>query len=262
MAIYNLGTLPTTENPWSEYLKLLMEHSMKKNLLRQETAARKEIATAQGEAEAKTFLAKRELEQVDATRKNLTATWQSLSDKPENERKLFVETDQGKEYLKTVKKYIPELFDDNSNPIFFPSTKDTIKQEIDSKINVVKNKLLTSGPGSLNEGETSILQMEGYKDEIAQVTADLYKNPEFIYLMEENPEKAQQMAQQALKQRITLRKSMQGGGANINELSSALGGGRQPLFYGPNAMFPGAGSTPISQEATPQKTRFKVRRLP
>ena len=251
MAIYNLGTLEQPKQETNPYMEMLMKFGLQSALTGQETKGRKEMATAQGEAEAKTFLARRELEQTDATRKNLTATWQSLSDKPMNERSLFVETDYGKEYLKTAKKYLPELFDDNGNPIFFPSTKDQIKQELDSKINVVKNKLLTSGPDSLNEGERAVLQMDGYKDEISEVTSDLYRNPEFLFLLEDpnrkneatgktNAQTAQDMVKAAITQRKALRQPV-----GINDLSSTL--------------YPSA--TPIAQEATPKATRFKVKRL-
>lgn len=258
MAIYNLGTLQQPEQKQNPYIDNLMKFGMSMALNEQDLAGKKELTKTQGEAEAKTFLAKRAIEQEDATRKNLTATWQSLSDKPETEQKLFMETDRGKEYLKTVKRYLPDLFDANSNPILFPSTKDTIKQELDSKISVVKNKLLTSGPDSLNDGERSILQMDGYKDEIAEVTSSLYKNPDFMYLLEDperkdpktgktNAEIAQLMVKSAIQQRVALRKGATSG-VGINDFSSAIGGGTQE------------NTTPISTQAFPT-TRFKVRKL-
>jgi hypothetical protein len=239
MAIYNLGTLQQPEEKTNPYVENLMKFGMQSALNQQEIAGKKDIVKTQGEMEAKTFLAKRAIEQEDATRKNLTATWQSLSDKPETEQKLFMETDRGKEYLKTVKKYLPDLFDANGSPILFPSTKDTIKQELDSKISTVKNKLLTEGPNALNEGERSILQMDGYKDEIAEVTSSLYKNPEFMYLLEDpnrkdpktgktNAEVAQELVRQAIQQRIALRKGMSSG-VGINDLSSVLGDTKDPL---------------------------------
>lgn len=238
MAIYNLGTLQSN-NETNPYMDTLMKFGAQSILQKQELAGKKDIAKTTAEAEAKTYLAKHAIEQEDVTRKNLTATWQSLSDKPETEQKLFMETDRGKEYLKTVKKYLPDLFDANNNPILFPSTKDTIKQELDSKINVVKNKLLTQGPDSLNDGERSIMQMDGYKDEIAEVTASLYKNPEFMYLLEDpnrkdpktgktNAETAQELVRAAIQQRVALRKGMTSG-VGVNDLSSALGNSKDPL---------------------------------
>lgn len=270
MAIYNLGVLeqPKQEvNPYAEMiLKAGLQYAAGSALGAQEIAGKKEIATAAGEAEAKTLLIKREWEKEDMTRKNVQATWQAWSDKPKSERDMFPTTPEGKEYFKFAKQYVPEtLFDRVGSPIPLPSTKDTIKQEVDSRIAEAKNILIQRGPDALTPGQTAAVQMEGFKDEVADVTATLSRNPEYLYMLEENPQKAQKIAQEALKQRINLRKSARGEGTSINELSTALGGG-QPLFYGPNARFPGAfpeeNRTPVSSQATPRATRFKVKRLP
>jgi len=259
MAIYNLGQLQAPTEEANPYMEMLMKFGLQSALGQQEIAGKKEIATAQGEAEAKTLLLKRDWEREDMTRKNVMAAWQSWSDKPDDVRKMFPTTPEGKEFFKFAKSYVPkEMFDSVGAPIALPSTKDTIKQQLDAQIAGVKNKLLANGPDSLSEGERNILQMEGWKDEIAQVTADLYRNPEFLYMLEENPEKAQEMARRALQVRIGMRGNA---GTSVNELSSYIGGGSQPLFYGPTAKFPGIGNTPISKEVTPQKTRFKVREI-
>ena len=270
MAIYNLGQLQAPTEEANPYMEMLMKFGLQSALGQQEIAGKKEIATAQGEAEAKTLLLKRDWEREDMTRKNVMAAWQSWSDKPDDVRKMFPTTPEGKEFFKFAKSYVPkEMFDSVGAPIALPSTKDTIKQQLDAQIAGVKNKLLANGPDSLSEGERNILQMEGWKDEIAQVTADLYRNSTFLSYLEDpeaiDPvtkkpfgELAQDIAQQALKIRIGMRGNA---GTSVNELSSYIGGGSQPLFYGPTAKFPGIGNTPISKEVTPQETKLKVKRF-
>jgi len=266
MAFQYIGTLEQPKQEVNPYMQMLMQYGLRSKLGQQEIAGRKELATAQGEAAARAFLARKDLDRADKNTKWGRSILQSFWDKMGGDlekAKNYQTSDEGKALLKTFKDTYPEGIDKDTGMLrVLPTTKDTIKQEVDSKIAEAKNILLTRGPDALTTGQTAALKMEGFTDEFADTMAGLYGNPQFLFLMEENPEKAQWMAQEALEQRATLRKSMQGGGVGVNELSSALGGGRQPLFYGPNAMFPGAGSTPISQEATPQKTRFKVRRLP
>lgn len=234
MSVYNLGTLGQ-EQKVNPYMENLMKFGMASALQEQELAGKERIAKAaaatEAEVSAKTFLAKTAVERQTATINNIRATWQARSDMDKSKGELFDNSDHGKEYYKFVKSNLPELFDEGGKPILFPSTKDTIKAEMDEKIGVVKNKLLTEGPNKLTPGEQSILQMEGYKDEIASVTADLYKNPEFIFLMEDpnginkatgktNAETAQNIVKAAITQRTALRQPV-----GVNDLSNALGGG-------------------------------------
>lgn len=239
MAIYNLGTLEQPKQEVNPYINMLMQYGLQSSLQQQEITGRKELATAQGEAEAKTFLAKSKMERDDQTRKNLWATWQSWSDKPVNERDMFPTTDSGKEYFKFAKPYMEDMFDEVGKPIPLPSTKDTIKQQLDSAIMDAKNTLISKGPDALTQGQRVALQMEGLTDEAAKVAFSVISNPSFPFLP---PEKQTQMLQQAVE---TLKKTR-----NIVAPVSAESGISGAL-----------NPTPISQEATPQRTRFKVKRI-
>ena len=226
MAIYNLGQMQGNEaNPIADALGQLVDVRSRQRLQQQELDNRKEIAKVQSLEEAKQMLAQEALKQASKTKETLTGTWQALSDKPETERTLFLDTDKGKEYLKTVKKYIPEVFDEDSKPIFFPSTKDQIKQGLDEQIATVKNKLLKQGPDSLTEGEGKVLQMEGYKDDVAEVIGNVIRNPGFAYA---TPQEQQVMIQNG----IQLMRSRGGAPTNVNDLSDALNNvGRKPTRF-------------------------------
>ena len=241
MAIYNLGTLEQPRSEVNPYMENLMKFGMQTVLNEQQIAGQKEIAKESALTSAKELVARSELERASKNAQNFTATWQALSDKPQDKRDLFLQTDSGKEYLKVAKKYIPEVFDTDGKPIFFPSTENQIKQELDAQIAATKLKL-AKDPNSLTPGESKLLSMEGYKDDIAEVTADLYKTPEFISLMADpgsryNPrdpkdtrtsgEVAQAMAQAALNQRISMRKGLQTGGGN--PLTPNLSGQEEPV---------------------------------
>ena len=250
MAVYNLGMLPERRpSVLGGLSEALMKYGMQSKLQKEEIAGKKEIAIAEREAEAKTFLAKTELEKKQKTQQYSMGLWQNASDKPESERSLWVETDTGKEFLKWQKGINPELFDAGGKPIWFPSTKDMIKQEIDAKINVVKNKLLTSGSGSLDEGERATLQMEGFKDEYSEVVANVIRNPGFQYM---KPEEQQQM----IKQGMELMK----GRTQSMPLPSPAGYRPQNMSEWGGSLYPNA--TPISEAAKPGAARFKVKRLP
>jgi len=256
MAIYNLGQAPQQEaNP---YMDSLMKYFLQSELQGQQLEGQKEVAKIQTLDSAKQLVAQEELKKASANSQNFTKTWQTLSDKPQDKRAMFLETDSGKEYLKVAKKYIPEVFDTEGKPIFFPSTEEKVRTELDQQIDATKIKM-TKDPNSLTAGETKLLEMEGYKDEVAQVSAELYKNGEFMALMQApdelydrrkpqlgtNAEVANKVAQTALQQRINMRKSQQPGAVVSNPLTDALV----------------PGTPPVANQATPKATRFKVQKL-
>jgi len=188
MAVYHAGTLKQAEEKSNPYMNTLLQYGLQSSLNRQKIEADKRV-------EASKLIAQDKLKQTSKTRDTLTATWQALSDKPENEQRLFMETPHGKEYLKTVKTYLPELFDDKGKPVLFPSTKNQIKQGLETQVANIKTKALKD-PGSLTDGERAILQMsDDYKDEFSQVVASIIRNPEFQYL---KPREQQEMLKQAL----------------------------------------------------------------
>lgn len=123
MAIYNLGTLEQPQAEANPYLAGLMEFGMKQELQKQQIQGQKDIATGENANRLQVELAKIKMDRDTKTRNVITSAWQNWSDKPDNERKMFVETPEGKEFFKFAKGYTPELFDEAGAPIPFPKAE-------------------------------------------------------------------------------------------------------------------------------------------
>lgn len=273
MAVYNLGQVGT-EDPIGKALSEWNQSLDQRQLMKQQIEGQKEIAKMQTLENAKQMLAQEELKKGTRNSEMFAKTWQALSDKPQEKRDMFLQTDSGKEYLKTAKKYIPEVFDTEGKPIFFPSTEEKIRTELDQTIDATKMKLIQN-PSAITEGERKILEMEGYKDEVTQASADLWKSPDFQDLMAmpdelynrkrpelgTNAEVAQKMLQSAIQQRVKMRQSQEPGAQVFTPLEPASDKGE--AGYRPVNMSewstPLAGNqTPVSSLAKPKSTRFKV----
>lgn len=258
MAVYNLGDIST--HPFKElnaYTDQLLDYKMKSNLQKQELQGKKEIANIDKATQLQIAAAKATKEQEDKSRTYLDALVQKGVDKFGNDEfARLSETDKG--YSDLYKKYVelhPEFKGiDNIKATLPQSTKDQIKEQVDNGINTVKAKMLKSGPESLSEGERSIMQMEGYKDEFSEVVSAAIRNPEFQYM---KPEEQQKMIQDGLK----LLRSRSESPLKINEFTDILSGGQKPMFYGPMAQFSGANTQKTETSTSTTPTRFKVKRV-
>lgn len=260
MAIYNLGQLPTQESEVNPFMSQLMDFGFKSTLQGQQIQGQKEIASADRVSQLKVATAKAEQEQNEKSREYLDAVVQKAVDKFGHEEfTRLSESDKG--YSDLYKRYVklhPEFTGITDIGATLPhTTKDQIKTELDSQINIVKNKLLTSGPDSLDPGERALIQMEGgFKDDFADVVSSAIRNPQFAYMTPEEQ-------QNSIKQGMELLKSR-------DKYKSP-----EPLplptpkdaSYRPNNMSEWATQLSTPPRATPTKTeepkptRFKVKRI-
>jgi hypothetical protein len=107
MAIYNLG------NSGEPNESILADASKYSGELRK----RREDSVI----EAKKIVYKDKLDRAEATRKNLRDTVKNYWSKPADQRALFDNSDQGKQWQKLVKSNLPEAFDDDGKLVPLPS---------------------------------------------------------------------------------------------------------------------------------------------
>ena len=109
--VVNLGT--------AEYRPSIFAGALKSSEKWADRAATEREKGADRVAEAKNILLKDTLDKKKQTTKFVEDAYKNLWGKPESERALFLDTDQGKEFQKLVKTYMPEAIDENGKMIPF-----------------------------------------------------------------------------------------------------------------------------------------------
>ena len=275
MAVYNLGTLAQPQEEVNPYMAMLMDFGSKALLQRQQIKGQKEIAEStekiRTSAEAARQAAELKYKEDTYAREVMSAQMQAFVDKhydyakgeiDKNTVQAILATPDGKAMIGEWRRLNPQYKDikDDLNTLPSPGVE-VVANQLKEQVAGLKRKMIEN-PNKIDPRVVDLIaRIEGKETATARAFYKLQQSdPDFV------PDLQDPRYRDEAMKKLELAIKMEFGefdvGSNTSGMSNALNPNpRQPLFYGPTARFSGVGNAPISQEATPQETKLKVKRF-